>query len=68
MALLLESTELTALMQDFYVLTGIRIVLFDEGGCELLSYPTGEESFCSCMRKNPDFEDYELSESEVPAK
>ncbi|MBO5755097.1 MAG: PocR ligand-binding domain-containing protein [Clostridia bacterium] len=56
MALLLESTELTALMQDFYVLTGIRIVLFDEGGCELLSYPTGEESFCSCMRKNPDFE------------
>ena len=37
MALLLESAELTVLMQDFYVLTGIRVVLFDEGGNELLS-------------------------------
>ena len=31
--------ELHELMKDFYVLTGIRIVLFDLDYNELLSYP-----------------------------
>ena len=56
MALLFENTELMELMQAFHKLTGIRIILFDESGTELLSYPPQNENFCSCMRKNTDFD------------
>lgn len=56
MALLFENTELMELMQAFYKLTGIRIILFDEGCTELLSYPPRDENFCSCMRKNEEFD------------
>ena len=31
--------ELTALMRDFYLLTGIKIALFEPDGKEILSYP-----------------------------
>ena len=55
MLLLHQDAELMKLMQDFYVLTGIRIALFDANGAELISYPKGEDTFCHCMRKNPDF-------------
>lgn len=55
MALLFHDLELMELMQDFYVLTGIRIALFDAACNELLSYPKGEDSFCHCMRKDPEF-------------
>jgi AraC-like DNA-binding protein len=55
MALLYRDIELMELMQDFYVLTGIRIALFDANGVELISYPQGEATFCHCMRKNPEF-------------
>ena len=55
MTLLFHDKELTELMEDFYILTGIRIALYDEN-CELLiSYPNNKESFCSCMKKNPKF-------------
>ena len=55
MLLLHRDAELMKLMQDFYVLTGIRIALFDANGAELISYPKGEDTFCHCMRKNPEF-------------
>lgn len=55
MLLLHQDAELMKLMQDFYVLTGICIALFDANGAELISYPKGEDTFCHCMRKNPDF-------------
>lgn len=55
MALMYRDIELLELMQDFYVLTGIRIALFDANCAELASYPKGEATFCHCMRKNPDF-------------
>lgn len=57
MAMLFMDPELMELMQDFYVLTGIRVVLFDDGFNEITSYPSGEEIFCTCMRKNRSFED-----------
>ncbi len=53
--LLFHDTELMELMQDFYSISGIRIVLFDANFEELLAYPKGEHSFCHCMRRNPDF-------------
>ncbi len=55
MSLLFRDAELFELMEDFYVLTGIRTVLFDEDFRELAAYPMGEHSFCHCMRKNESF-------------
>ena len=55
MTLIFQNTELTELMKDFYVLTGIKIALFDASFNELISYPNGEISFCSHMRMNETF-------------
>ncbi len=55
MSLLYRDAELVELMQDFYSISGIRIVLFDANGEEILAYPKGEQSFCHCMRKDPLF-------------
>lgn len=55
MSLLYNDAELIELMQDFYSISGIRIVLFDANGEELIAYPRGEHSFCHCMRKDPEF-------------
>ncbi len=53
MALQLQDSKLSELMEDFYTLTGIRPVLFDANGSELLSYPLERQPFCACMRENP---------------
>lgn len=55
MSLKLESTKLNELMKNFYTLTGIRIVLFDENYNEILSYPDECIPFCAHMRCHPDF-------------
>ncbi len=56
MPLLLKEESLSQLMRDFYVLTGIRIILFDAECEKILAYPEDEAMFCACMRKNPDFD------------
>ena len=48
--------DLSALMENFYTLTRIRIVLFDSEFNEILSYPSCEPSFCSLMRTNAAFD------------
>ena len=48
--------DLSALMENFYTLTKIRIVLFDSAFNEILSYPSGGHSFCSLMRTNAAFD------------
>lgn len=50
-----QNKELLDLMKNFYVLTGIRIVLFDEKYNEITSYPLEGTPFCSCMRENTEF-------------
>lgn len=55
MALLFQDKELMSLMQDFYILTGIKIVLFDENYTELISYPLDKKTFCMHMRENREF-------------
>ena len=45
--------QLMALMKDFHVLSGIRIVLFDDEYNELLSYPENNCAFCSRMKQDP---------------
>lgn len=55
MSLKFDTQELEDLMKNFYTLTGIRIVLFDENYREIFAYPEECSPFCSYMRKNPDF-------------
>lgn len=45
--------QLLQLMKDFYTLTGIRIVLFDDEYQELLSWPEDDCAFCSRMKAGP---------------
>lgn len=44
--------QLLELMRDFYTLSGIRIVLFDDEYHELLSYPEKPCRFCQMMKDN----------------
>lgn len=44
--------QLLELMKDFYTLTGIRMVLFDDEYQQLLSYPAKDCAFCSQMKQN----------------
>ena len=55
MALILYNHDLLELMEHFYILTGIRIALFDENYTEIASYPNNSKTFCSHMRKIPKF-------------
>lgn len=56
MSLFFYDNELSVLMENFYTLTGIRIVLFDNEFNEVLSYPSNGKSFCSLMRTNAEFD------------
>ncbi|MBR2476715.1 MAG: PocR ligand-binding domain-containing protein [Clostridia bacterium] len=56
MPLKLDTYELADLMKNFYTLTGIRIVIFDEDYKEILSYPEENSSYCACMRRNEEFD------------
>lgn len=47
--LILNNRLLKELMQDFYILTGIRIVIFDSEYQEILSYPDSHCNFCALM-------------------
>ena len=55
MSLKFDTNELTDLMKNFYTLTGIRIVLFDEKYNEIFAYPAECSPFCHFMRKNKAF-------------
>lgn len=45
----LNNQLLKELMQDFYILTGIKIVIFDGEYNEILSYPESHCNFCALM-------------------
>lgn len=49
----LNTAGLRKVMQDFYTLTKIRIVIFDSEFQELLAYPTDREDFCRLLRQTP---------------
>ena len=57
MPLRLEDSELLEMMRNFYVLTGLRMVLFDEDYNEIISYPKERPPFCECMRRNDEFDE-----------
>ena len=53
MKLEFERERLLELMKDFHILSGIRIVLFDDEYRELLSYPASHCAFCARIRQDP---------------
>ena len=51
----LHSEKLTAILKDFYTLTGIRITIRDSENNIIFSYPDEDSPFCKFMRKNDEF-------------
>ena len=54
MRAIFDKKELLVLLQDFYELTGLRTVVFDEWGMDILSYPAELPAFCRLVRSTPD--------------
>lgn len=50
MRAMFDRAELTVLLQDFYELTGLRAVVFDASGADILSYPHELPLFCRLIR------------------
>ncbi len=50
--LVINENVLRKVMQDFYLLTKIRFVLFDSDFNEILAYPKEKIDFCEQIRKN----------------
>ncbi|MBQ9769108.1 MAG: PocR ligand-binding domain-containing protein [Clostridia bacterium] len=50
MPLKFERSQLEALMRSFYMLSGIRFVLFDSDFHEIMAYPKTSCDFCSIMK------------------
>jgi len=53
MSIQINNEKMMELIRAFYVLTGIRIVLFDDEYRELLSYPEEPCRFCRVMKQTP---------------
>lgn len=49
----LNLKELEALLKDFHLLTGIKIVIFDTNYEEIIAYPNSHCSFCQKMQDTP---------------
>lgn len=48
----LDKHNLEELMKDFYILTGIKVAVFDSDYKEILSYPQNNCPFCNLMQTN----------------
>lgn len=53
MGTVFHKKELLVLLQDFYCLTGLRAVVFDSFGMEVLSYPPELPLYCRLIRSVP---------------
>lgn len=49
----LNTKELLSLLKDFYLLTKIKIVIFDTDYEEIIAYPDSHCTYCRYLRKNP---------------
>ena len=50
----LNTINLSVILRDFYVLTKIRIVIFDNEFREVMAYPGEQEGFCAMLRSDPE--------------
>lgn len=51
-----DKEKLLVLLRDFYELTGLRTVVFDEWGMDILSYPRELPAYCRLIRQTPEGE------------
>lgn len=51
-----DKDKLLVLLRDFYELTGLRTVVFDEWGMDILSYPSELPAYCRLIRSTPEGE------------
>lgn len=56
MEAIFDKAKLYVLLHDFYTVTGLRCVLFDEKGTSVLWYPEDLPRFCQLVRTNPEGE------------
>lgn len=54
MKLEFDKGQLLKLMKDFYILTGIRVVLYDDEYHQLLSWPEKDCAFCTRVKSHPE--------------
>ena len=54
MKLEFDKDQLLKLMKDFYILTGIRVVLYDDEYHQLLSWPEKDCAFCTRVKSHPE--------------
>lgn len=54
----LDSQRLLKLLKDFYILTNIKIVVFDADYQEILAYPDNHCSFCALMHQHQNTKKY----------
>ena len=48
-----DREQLSVLLRDFYELTGLRTVVFNAEGTDILSYPETLPEFCRLVRSSP---------------
>jgi len=48
----IKKEELAELLKDFYILTKMRIVIFDSDYVKIMSYPINESDFCTLIKGN----------------
>lgn len=53
MGLLFNLSDVKELLRNFYTLTGIRTVIFDNSFHELAAYPTRHSAYCHIIRSDP---------------
>ena len=46
--------QLNAMLKSFYVVSHIRITVFDDNFTEITAYPLNVAGFCSCIREKPE--------------
>lgn len=57
MSLLFNISDLKELIKNFYTLTKIRTVIFDDSLHELVAYPSKHSKYCQIIRKNSKLEE-----------
>lgn len=50
MGIWFQKEEMTEILRDFYTLTKLRIVLFDDEFQEIISYPNRHSTYCTILR------------------
>lgn len=53
MVLSYDIVKLQKLLENFYVLTGVRIVIFNDEFVKIAEYPEHDCEFCSLIRQDP---------------